>query len=49
MFKGLLYFLGSIVFALVLSQKLYEVTGKHFSDIVAAVVRFVALVLKGGS
>ncbi len=47
MFKGLFYFLGSIVFALILNQKLYELTGKNLLDIIGTIVRVLTLVLKG--
>lgn len=49
MLRNLFYLLGSIVFALILDSKLYELTGKHLMDIIGAVARLVALVLKGGS
>ena len=49
MLKSLFYLFGSAVFALILDSKLHELTGKHLLDIIGAVVRVVALVLKGGS
>ncbi len=49
MLKSLFYLLGSAVFAIILDSKLYELTGKHLLDVVEAIVRVVALVLKGGS
>ena len=49
MLKSLFYLLGSAVFAIILDSKLYELTGKHLMDVIGAVARLVAVVLKGGS
>jgi hypothetical protein len=49
MLRSLFYLLGSAVFAIILDSKLYDLTGKHLMDIIGAVARLVALVVKGGS
>jgi hypothetical protein len=47
--KSLFYLLGSAVFAIILKQKLYELTGWHLIDILLGVISCVAWLLKGGT
>ena len=49
MLRSLFYLLGSAVFAIILDSKLYELTGEHLLDIIGAVARCIAWLLKGGS
>jgi hypothetical protein len=49
MFRHLFYFLGTVVFLIVLDEKVFHYTGVHLWDGVSSVVAFVVWVLKGGS
>ena len=49
MLRNLFYLLGSLTFAIILDEKLYQLIGWHLIDIITAAVKCVAWLLKGGA
>lgn len=46
MFKSLFYLLGCAVFALILDEKLFALTGLHLTSIIKAVAGIIAAILR---